>query len=118
MFAVAGLIAIAVIHLIDASDTFHSTRYIFWLYMSLIVATIPVGGLLMHSASRWAWTAAALVATAPLVGYLVSRSVGLPGDSSDVGNWLDTLGMTSMFVELSVVSLSVARLALRRPCKT
>ena len=33
----------------------------------------------------------------------------------DVGNWLDTLGMISLFIELSVISLGLTRLALHRP---
>jgi hypothetical protein len=28
----------------------------------------------------------------PLLGYLLTRSVGLPGDSGDIGNWLDSPG--------------------------
>jgi hypothetical protein len=36
--------------------------------------------------------------------------VGLAGDSGDIGNWLDSLGLASMFVEAAVLSLSLARL--------
>jgi hypothetical protein len=52
----------------------------------------------------------AVLAAGPLLGYLLSRSIGLPGDSDDIGNWLDPLGMASMFVEVAVLSLSLARL--------
>ncbi|MFZ0041515.1 MAG: hypothetical protein WAK93_09425 [Solirubrobacteraceae bacterium] len=109
-----GIAAIAVIHILDAPGTYQSpgTRYIFWLYMAVIVGAIPVIGLLLHWPSRLAWAAAAALALGPLVGYVVSRSIGLPGDPDDVGNWLDTLGMVSLFVEVSVLGLSLTRLAL------
>jgi hypothetical protein len=107
--AIAG---IAVVHILDAAGTYGSTRYIFWLYMAVIVGAIPVAVLLMHWPSPLAWAAAALLAAGPLVGYLLSRSVGLPGDSPDIGNWLDTLGMVSLFIEVSLVALSLTRIGL------
>jgi hypothetical protein len=33
------------------------------------------------------WAAAVLLGAGPFLGYLASRSVGLPGDPRDVGNW-------------------------------
>jgi peptidoglycan/LPS O-acetylase OafA/YrhL len=110
MLAVVGLVAIAVIHILDAAGTFASTRYIFWLYMAVIVGAIPGTLLLAHWSSRMAWVAPALLAAGPLLGYIVSRTIGLPGDGADVGNWLDTLGMASLFVETGVLSLSLLRL--------
>jgi hypothetical protein len=41
--------------------------------------------------------------------------LGLPGDQPDVGNWLCTLGMASLYVEASVIALSATRPGLRRP---
>jgi hypothetical protein len=114
VIAVVGLAAIAVIHILDAAGTFADTRYIFWLYMAVVVAAIPASLLLLHWSSRLAWVGPALIAVGPLLGYLLTRSVGLPGDSADIGNWLDTLGLASMFVEVSVLSLSLVRLGLGR----
>jgi len=114
LLGVLGIAAIAVVHILDAADTYQSTRYIFWLYMAIIVGAIPIAGVLLHVASPRAWLGAAALASGPLVGYVLSRSIGLPADSGDIGNWLDTLGMVSLFVEVSVLSLSLARLALHR----
>ena len=110
MLGALGIAGIAVVHILDAGATYHSTRWIFWLYMTVIVAAIPVAITLLHWASPLAWLGAAALAAGPMTGYLLSRSVGLPGDPADVGNWLDTLGMVSLFVEASVITLSVTRL--------
>ena len=80
--------------------------------MAVIVGAIPIAGLLMHWTSPLAWLGAVLLAAGPFVGYVVSRSIGLPGDSPDIGNWLDTLGMVSMFLELSVIGLGLTALVL------
>jgi hypothetical protein len=111
LLAVVGLAGIAVIHILDAPGTFEGVKYIFWLYIAIIVGAIPFSLLLLQWSSRLAWVGPALLAAGPLVGYLLTRSVGLPGDSADIGNWLDSLGLASMFVESAVLSLSLARLA-------
>jgi hypothetical protein len=110
LLAVFGMAGIAVIHVLDAPGTFEGVKYIFWLYIAVIAGAIPFSLLLLQWPSRRAWAGPALLAAGPLVGYLLTRSVGLPGDSEDIGNWLDPLGMASMFVEVAVLSLSLARL--------
>jgi hypothetical protein len=55
-----------------------------------------------------------VLALAPLVGYVLSRSTGLPSDSGDIGNWSEPLGLVSMFVETLVIALAVWRMAVAR----
>jgi hypothetical protein len=114
MLAVFGMAGIAMIHVLDAPGTFAGVKYIFWLYIAIIAGAIPFSLLLLQWSSRLAWVGPALLAAGPLVGYLLTRTVGLPGDSADVGNWLDSLGIASMFVEIAVLSLSLARLGAGR----
>jgi hypothetical protein len=113
MLGVLALAAIAVIHILDAPGTFGETRYVFWLYIAIVAGTIPASLALLQWSSRRAWVGAAAIAAGPLAGYLLTRSVGLPGDSGDIGNWLDSLGLASMFVETGLLSLAAVRL-LRR----
>ena len=108
------VLAIGLIHILDAASTYYSTRWLFWAYMALIAASVPVALILLHSTSPLAWIAAAAIATGPLVGYLWSRAVGLPGDAPDIGNWLCTLGMAALFVETTLLGLSATRLVVER----
>lgn len=112
LLGVLGIAGIAVIHILDAVGTFSDSRYIFWLYMAIVIGAIPISMLLLHWASPLAWIGVAALAAGPLLGYLLTRTVGLPGDSADIGNWLDTLGLASLFVESSVLGLAVTRLLL------
>jgi hypothetical protein len=110
LLAVIGMAAIAVIHILDAPGTFEGVKYIFWLYIAVIVGAIPFSILLLQWSSRLAWVGPALLAAGPLIGFVLTRSIGLPGDSGDIGNWLESLGLASMFVEAAVLSLSLVRL--------
>ncbi len=114
VLGVFGLLVIGLIHILDAVGTYQSTRWIFWAYLALIVAAVPVALSLLQWASSLAWAAAAAIAIAPLAGYVWSRTVGLPGDAPDVGNWLCTLGMASLFIESWLLALSVTRFGRRR----
>lgn len=111
LLGAAAVLAVGLIHILDAAGTYQSTRWIFWAYMVLIVATVPVALLLLHSASPAVWAVAAGLAAGPFLAYLWSRGVGLPGDGTDIGNWLCTLGMAALFVESSLLGLSATRLA-------
>ena len=53
------------------------------------------------------WGLGLLVAGGALVGYVLSRTVGLPGRlTDDIGNWLDTLGVVSIVAEALFVALA------------
>lgn len=109
-----AVLGIGVIHILDSASTYHSTRWIFWAYIALIVVSVPAALALLHWPSPLAWAVAAGVALGPLTAYLWSRSIGLPGDTPDVGNWLCTLGMVALFVESSLLALSITRIRIGR----
>lgn len=88
------------------------TPYVGWLYIALMVASVAVAGLLLAEASVRAWAAAGLLAAAVLIGFVLSRTSGLPDATGDVGNWSEGLGLASMFVEACVLVASGVALAL------
>ena len=61
------------------------------------------------------WAAGVLLGTGPFLGYIASRTVGVPGDPGDVGNWGYWVGTVSLLVEAALVMLSVSMLAAFRP---
>jgi hypothetical protein len=111
---VAGLAGIGLIHLLDSVDTYHETRWLFWAYVLLMAATVIVGGAVLNRPGpRWT-VAAAIVALAPMIGYVLSRTTGLPGADDDIGNWTEPLGLASLWVEGAVV-LTAASVLARAP---
>jgi hypothetical protein len=109
-----GLAAIGVIHLLDSIGKYSETRYLFWMYIALIVGSIGVAGLVLFTRARiWLLAAAGLAASAA-VGYVLSRTTGLPNATGDVGNWTEPLGLASLFVEGGVVAVSLGAFARAR----
>ena len=47
-------------------------------------------------------------------GYILTRSLAMPGDADDRGNWLEPLGLASLIIELVIVILAVLAIASRR----
>jgi hypothetical protein len=106
-----GLAGIGVIHLLDAPGKFSETPYLAWMYIGLIAASLATAFALVHTSDRRAWAAAAGLAASAIIGFTLTRTVGLPQATGDVGNWSEPLGMASLFVEGTVVAVSASVLA-------
>jgi hypothetical protein len=111
-------VAVAAVHVADQGGitTLADPAWIGWGYR-----LIEIGGvltaliLLLRRPARlgpaWpGWAAGALLGVGPFLGYLASRTVGVPGDSADVGNWGYWVGTVSLLVEAALVVLSVSML--------
>jgi hypothetical protein len=55
-----------------------------------------------------------MLGAGPFVGYIASRTVGVPGDPGDVGNWGYWVGTVSLVVEAALVVLGVGMLLAMR----
>ena len=101
-----GLAGIALIHLLDSIGKYNETRYLFWMYVGLMIASLAVAGWLLVKGTRAAWLAAGALSLSVLAGFVLSRTTGLPNATGDVGNWTEPLGLASMFVEGAVIVAS------------
>ena len=63
---------------------------------------------MLFTRSRAALLAAAAVGASAIAGFVLSRSVGLPNATDDIGNWTEPLGLASLFVEGTVVAAALA----------
>jgi hypothetical protein len=105
--AVVGLAGVALIHVLDAHDTFVEAPYKGWLYVGLIASTLMTAGLLLRRPSRAAWVATAVLPLSAFAAFVWSRTVGLPQGADDIGNWWEPLGLSSIFVEACVAAVSL-----------
>ena len=111
--AIAALGAIALIHLLDLPGKFDETPYMAWMYIGLIAGCIGLAAALWRSSDIRLWAAALALPVSVLVGFTLSRTTGLPQADGDIGNWTESLGLASLFVEGSLVALAGAVLATR-----
>jgi hypothetical protein len=107
-------LAIAVVHVADQGGVtaFTSPDWLGWAYRLIEAGGILTALALLLPRPAWpGWAAAALLGAGPLVGYLASRTVGVPRDPGDVGNWADWTGTTSLFIEAALIVLAAGMLA-------
>jgi hypothetical protein len=112
--AAIGLAGVALIHLLDLPGKLSETPYMFVMYLLLMVASIALAGALIATSDARVWAAATVVPALVIVGFVLDRTTGLPQSNDDIGNWSEPLGMASLFVEGSLVTLGAAVLTMRR----
>src|SRR5262245_4543337 len=79
---------IATIHVIDQGGlTIRDPGYVGAGYVVLEVGAVAAAIALVVSGRPAWWLLTVGVAAGPLVGYVLSRSVGLPADTDEIGNW-------------------------------
>ena len=102
------LIAIAIIHLQDQGGLLgsESPTWLKYGYYMIEIGSL-VSALLVIRGKVIGWLLGLVWSIGPFVGYILSRSVGVPGDPGDVGNWSYLLGTVSLLVEGSFVTLAV-----------
>jgi len=105
------MIAVALVHVLDLPGKFTETRYLGIGYIGLILGSVWVAEMLLRRDSLLAWRAAGLLAGLTLLGFVIDRTVGLPGATADIGNWFAPLGLASLFVESLAVGLAMTALA-------
>jgi hypothetical protein len=121
---VGALLALAVgaVHVADQGgiSVLTSPSWIGWSYRLIEVGGAVTALALLLPRPRWlgptwlGWAAGVLLGALPFVAYLASRTVGMPGDPRDVGNWGYWVGTVSLFVEAALVMLSVSMLIAAR----
>jgi hypothetical protein len=107
---VSALLALAVagVHVADQGGitAFNSPDWLGWAFRIIELAGVFTALLLLLPWSGWlGWAVGALLGIGPFLSYLASRSIGLPGDHADVGNWGYWVGTDSLIVEAALVIL-------------
>ena len=111
-------VAVAAVHVADQGGVtaLADPAWIGWGYRLIEVGGVLTALILLLPRPAWfgpawlGWAAGALLGAAPFLGYVASRTVGVPGDPGDIGNWGYWVGTVSLLVEAALVMLSVSML--------
>jgi hypothetical protein len=108
-----GLLAATIaIHTTDLADKIGETAYLGLGYILLIAASI-MSIVLLAQKDRRGWVLGLVTCAATLVGFVLTRTTGLPGATGDIGNWTETIAVWSLVVEGAFVALAAWALARR-----
>ena len=109
--------ATGLIHWMDAPDALKEMAYkgILFLLNGLGAMVSAVG--IYRGARSWGWGLGIVVALGALVGYIASRTVGMPGLPAEPDAWLEPLGVASMVVEVLFIVLAFQALRQSAPAR-
>ncbi len=116
-------VAVAAVHVADQGGVtaLHSPDWIGWGYRLIEVGGVLIALALLVPRPAWlgsawlGWAVGALLGAGPFLAYVASRTVGVPGDPGDVGNWGYRVGTVTLVIEAALVVLSAGMLlALRQ----
>ena len=111
--AVIALAATALIHFIEAPAAFGEISYKGMLFVANGVgAIVALIGILRGA--RWGWILGLVITGGAILGYVASRTIGLPGLPAEPDAWLEPLGAASLIVEGLFVILFFATSRTRR----
>ena len=109
--AAIGLITVGIIHVLEIQGQLSGAAWLTAGFV-LLAACAPVAGLwLLARPSSVAWGFSGMVCFLAAAGYILTRSVAVPGDPGDRGNWLEPLGVAALFTEGIVTILAVLVIA-------
>ncbi|NTV28562.1 MAG: hypothetical protein HGA80_00580 [Candidatus Omnitrophica bacterium] len=97
-FGIVLILAVGLIHVIEAPDSFQEAAYKGWLfYANGLAALVAAFGIYRRDCRGW--HLGFLVAAGSLAVYIASRTVGLPLLPAEPDAWLEPLGLASMITE-------------------
>jgi uncharacterized membrane protein YfcA len=97
------IVIVGLIHLINSPGDLEEGSYTGLLYLANFFGAI-LAAIGIYRGRSWGWSLGALVAMGAFVGYVISRTVGLPGLGVEE-EWLEPLGVLSLLVEALFVGL-------------
>ena len=112
------ILATGLIHVVDASESFADAAYLGWLFYANALAALIAAIGIWRGERAWGWHCGAGLAAVTLLGYLASRTVGLPQLPAEPDAWLEPLGVASLLAEagfLMVYGLAIRPSSARPP---
>ena len=107
-FGIVLILITGLTHVLDAKDSFNDAVYKGWLfYVNGVVAIIAAYGI--YYKYDWGWNLGLFIAVSSFIGYVISRTVGLPYIPAEPDAWLEPLGVTSLIAEGLFVVVFIGR---------
>jgi hypothetical protein len=100
------IVVVGLIHLINSPGDLEEGSYTGLLYLANFLGA-PAAAVGIYRGKRWGWALGLLVAGGAFAGYVISRTVGLPGLPVET-EWLESLGVLSLVVEGLFVGVYLA----------
>lgn len=98
------IVVTGIIHFIEAPEYFEEAAYMGALFVLNGIASIAAAyGIFKNQ--KWGWILGCLIAAGSIIGYALSRTVGLPNIA--IKEWFEAIGLISLAVEAGFLIVAV-----------
>ncbi len=97
-------------HVLISGEHFLAATYLGILFLANFAGAVVAAFALYWSPNRWGWLLGDVVAGGAFIGFIASRTIGLPGFEEEVGRWFSIAGLLCLMIEGAFVSLSLLAL--------
>ena len=103
------ILGTGLIHAIEAHEGFEEAAYKGWLFCANGAGAL-VAAFGIFQKQKWGWSLGLVIAAGSLIGYVASRTIGLPLIPAEPDAWLEPLGVASLICEtLFIVVIVLSR---------
>jgi len=106
-FAITLILGIGMLHILNAQDKYDEIAYMGYLFAANFFGSLIAAFGIYHKQS-WGWGLGVIIAIGSIVGYVWSRTVGLPGMNIEEW-WWSPYGTVSVTIESLFILLSLLR---------
>lgn len=109
----ALLAGVSYVHLADQGFLAFDKQpaYLLAGYVLVEISAVVAAFALLRMPSIATWLVAFGCAAGPAVGFILTRTTGLPGATEDKGNWAEPIGVASLIIEGTLVLLALIEVA-------
>jgi len=107
--AAAALSATAAIHMTLVPAHLREAPYAGAMFIALSAAALATAIVLSATDHELVWLAAIAISLGAVIAYFLSRSVGLPSLSDDIGDWTNPLGLAAVACEALTIACWIGR---------
>ena len=104
------ILLIGTIHAADAKDSFNDAVYKGWLFYANGAAALLAAFLIYRGKNNGGWNFGFLIALGSLMGYVASRTIGLPLIPAEPDAWFEPLGITSLIAEGLFIAVFIKKI--------
>jgi hypothetical protein len=94
-------------HVLISGEHFLTAPYLGVLFLANFFGSVVVALALYWSPNRWPWLLGDLISGGTVAGFVVSRTIGLPGAPEFVGQWFNIAGLLTLMLAGAFLSLSL-----------
>jgi hypothetical protein len=99
------IVTIGIIHVLDAKDSFQDAVYKGWLFYANGLGALLTAYLIFKVNNKNGWNLGLLIAASSILGYISSRTIGLPLIPAEPDAWFEPLGIAAMIAEMLFITV-------------